>query len=216
MQYIQEAKKLGLDDDAIRRHATSGGWEPKLIEEALTVVSRGPVQHVETRRTPGLPEGYRLGAGDVIQVSVWKEPDASVEGIVVRADGKVSLPLVKEVEIAGLNPLDAEKMLTERFGKFIPGADVTLIVREVHSRKVYLVGAVRTVGAVDMVSRLTVLQAITQAGGVTDYAKKKQIYVLRNEGGKQVRFPFNYEAVIKGEQIEQNILLQPDDTIVVP
>lgn len=211
VQYIQAAKELGLADDTIRQNARAAGWGPKLIDDALTAASRGPLPVSNAN----IPAGYRIGPGDLILVSVWKEPDATQE-VTVRSDGKVSLPLVKEVEIAGLSPTDAEKLLSEKFGKLIPGADVTIIVRTINSRKVYLVGAVRTVGPVNMAASLTVLQAIAQAGGLTDYAKKKQIYILRHENGRQVRLPFNYESVIKGERIEQNVVLQPDDTIVVP
>jgi polysaccharide export outer membrane protein len=167
------------------------------------------------KRAANVPSDYRIGAGDVLLVSVWREPDASQE-VTVRSDGKVSLPLVKEVDLAGLTPSEAERMLSERFDKLIPGADVTLIIRTINSRKVYLVGAIRTVGAMNMPSTVTVLQAIAQSGGLTDFAKKKQIYILRHDGGKQVRLPFNYDAVVKGERMEQNIVLQPDDTIVVP
>lgn len=214
--YIQEAQKLGLSREVIRQNAIAGGWVNQLIDQAFTAVDNPPRPGGAATSGSGLPEDYRIGAGDVLQISVWKEPDASVESIVVRADGKLSLPLIKEVEIAGLSPAEAEKLLIKRFSEFIRGADVTVLVREVHSRKVYLVGGVRTVAPVALSSRLTVLQAITQAGGLTDYAKKKDIYILRNQDGKQVRLPFNYEAVIKGRQMEQNIVLEPDDTIVVP
>jgi polysaccharide biosynthesis/export protein len=209
--YIQSAKELGLTEDAIRQNARTAGWDSKLIDEALTSATR-----TQTGISNGnLPVDYRIGTGDVILVSVWKEPDATQE-VTVRSDGKVSLPLVKEVQIAGLTPVQAEKHLSEKFEKLIPGADVTLIIRAINSRRVYLVGAVRTVGPINMTSSLTVLQAVAQAGGLTDFAKKKQIYILRHENDKQVRLPFNYDAVIKGEHMEQNIVLQPDDTIVVP
>lgn len=206
--YIQSAKELGLTEDAIRQNARTAGWDSKLIDEALTSATTGI-------NNGNLPVDYRIGTGDVILVSVWKEPDATQE-VTVRSDGKVSLPLVKEVQIAGLTPVQAEKHLSEKFDKLIPGADVTLIIRAINSRRVYLVGAVRTVGPINMTSSLTVLQAVAQAGGLTDFAKKKQIYILRHENDKQVRLPFNYDAVIKGEHMEQNIVLQPDDTIVVP
>jgi polysaccharide export outer membrane protein len=211
LSYIQSAKELGLSNEAIRRNATTAGWDPRLIDEALSYTPGASA----AEGGASLPDGYRIGTGDVILVSVWKEPDASQE-VTVRTDGRVTLPLIKEVELAGLTPAEAEKRLAERFDKMIPGADVTLIVRAINSRRVFLVGAVRTVGSVNMAASLTVLQAIAQAGGLTDFAKKKNIYILRNESGRQVRIPFNYEAVIKGERMEQNILLQPDDTIVVP
>lgn len=212
LSYIHSARGLGLTDDAIRRNARDAGWDPRLIDAALQSSTTTPAS---VPASASVPFGYRIGPGDVILVSVWREPDATQE-VTVRSDGKISLPLIKEVEIAGLTPSEAEANLAEKFRKMIPGADVTVMVRAINSRKVYLVGAVRTVGPINMAASLTVLQAIAQAGGLTDFAKRKQIYILRHEGGKQVRMPFNYDAVIKGEQIEQNIVLQPDDTVVVP
>lgn len=215
--YIQNAKQLGLSDAQIRRNATTAGWSPAIVDDAFAANARGQEAGPEgTASNPTLPDDYRIGPGDVLTISVWKEPDASVPSVAVRADGKISLPLIKEVEVAGLKPLEAEQMLAARLGRYIRGADVTVIVTQVNSRKVYLVGGLKTVGSIDLRGGMTLLQAITQAGGLTDYARRKQIYVLRNENGRQVKLPFNYEAVIKGENMEQNILLYPNDTVVVP
>ena len=159
---------------------------------------------------------YLIGPGDVLQISVWKEPEASIPSVVVRSDGKISIPLLKEVTAAGLTPAELQQNLTERISKLIHGADVTVLVREIHSEKVYLIGAIRREGPITLHSSLTVLQAIAQAGGLTDYAKRGKIYVLRRQDDKQVRLPFDYSAVIKGERIEQNITLFPGDTVVVP
>lgn len=159
---------------------------------------------------------YRIGAGDVLQITVWKEPEASIPSAVVRSDGKISVPLLKEVQAGGLTPSELEQRLTERLSKYIHAADVTVMVREVHSEKVYLIGAVRREGPIAMQSSMTVLQAIAQAGGLSDYAKRSKIYVLRTESGKQVKLPFDYSAVIKGSRMEQNVPLRPDDTIVIP
>jgi len=160
--------------------------------------------------------GYRIGAGDVLEINVWNEKEASLPGVVVRPDGKVSLPLVKDVDVLGLTPAELEGILTTKLTHFIKGADVTVVVREIHSKKVYLIGAVNKVGSVPLLSSMTVLQALAEAGGLTDYAKKKKIYVMRTENGQQHKLPFDYDAVVKGEHIEQNINLLPDDTIVVP
>lgn len=214
--YIQDAKKLGLPDDQIRRNAAEAGWDARIIDEAFAQSARPETSRQPQNAQPGSPSGQRIGAGDVLQIAVWKEPDASVPAVTVRADGKISVPLIKEVEIAGLTPAEAEQMLTEKLSRYIHGANVTVIVTQVHSRKVYLVGGVKMVAPIDMKSDITVLQAITQAGGLTDYAKRRQIYVLRTENGKQVKLPFNYDAVIKGEKMDQNILLSPNDIIVVP
>lgn len=222
LDYIRDAQGLGISKDAIRKNALAAGWSDVLVEEAFASVeppptaTAAPASAPAETPAPDLPEGYRIGPGDILQISVWKEPDASVESIIVRSDGKVSLPLVKEVVVAGLTPPDAEKLLVKRFSDMIRDPDVTVMVREIHSRKVYLVGAVRTVAPINLTLRMTVLQAITQSGGLTDYAKRKNIYILRNQNGKQVRLPFNYDAVIKGRLMEQNIYLEPDDTIVVP
>jgi polysaccharide biosynthesis/export protein len=214
--YIHDAKKLGLDEPQIRRNATAAGWDVKIIDEALAASTRPQPQASARSANSDLPDNYRIGIGDVLQVSVWREPEASVSSAAVRSDGKISMPLIKEVEVVGLAPPEAERLLSERLSRYIHGADVAVIVKEVHSRKVYLVGGVKTVGAVELKGPMTVLQALTQSGGLTDYAKRKQIYVLRVENGKQTKLPFNYEAVIKGENVEQNVVLLPNDTVVVP
>lgn len=134
----------------------------------------------------------------------------------VRTDGKISVPLIKEVDAAGLTPTELEKVLAEKLAKFVREVDVTVIPKEIVSQKVYLLGAVKKEGPVVLQSSMTVLQALNSAGGLTEYAKRKKIYILRNENGKQIRLPFDYEAVIKGEHPEQNILVQAEDTIVVP
>lgn len=164
----------------------------------------------------GAPPGYRIGSGDVLQIDVWKEREASVQSVMVRPDGKVTLPLIKEIDVLGLTPTELEKLLAGKLETFIHGADVTVVVREIRSKRAYLVGAVNKVGPIALVSNMTVLQVLAEAGGVTDYAKKKKIYILRKQNGKEVKIPFNYEAVIKGEGMEQNISVLPDDTIVVP
>lgn len=165
---------------------------------------------------PGAPEEYLIGAGDVLQVSVWKEPDASVPRVVVRADGKIALPLVKEVYVQGLTPKEVEKIVTERLSKLIPAADVSVLVLGTNSKKIYLLGAIRNTGAMPYTYNLTVMQALSEAGGLNENAKRKKIYILRTENGKDTRIPFNYDAAIKGEQMQLNVRLIPGDTLVVP
>jgi polysaccharide biosynthesis/export protein len=161
-------------------------------------------------------DGYRIGAGDVLQIMVWKEPDASVPSVVVRPDGKVAIPLLKDVTVLGLTPAEAEQMFAERLAKFIPAADVTVVVTAIHSKRVYLVGAVKKEGPIELQHDMSVLQALSEAGGLTDYAKRKSIYVLRTSNGKQTKIPFNYDAVIKGQRMNDNVRVEPDDVIVVP
>ena len=204
---------LGLDPAVLAAPQTA--VKPAPAQSAVAGSDKtGPVGTVSENPTPS--PGYRIGAGDVLQISVWNEPGASVTGAVVRPDGKVTLPLIKETEVLGMTPGELEKVLAAKLNQFIHGADVTVVVREVHSKKIYIVGAVNRVGPVPLLSEMTVLQALAEAGGVTDYAKRKKIYVLRSENGKQLKLPFNYDAVVKGEHIDQNLTLRPDDTIVVP
>jgi polysaccharide export outer membrane protein len=161
-------------------------------------------------------DDYLIGEGDVLQVSVWGEPTASVPMVTVRTDGKISMPLIKEVKVAGLTPAQVEKNVQEQLGKIIRSPDVTVIVAQINSKKIYLTGSVKREGPLKFTYRMTVLQAISEAGGLTDYAKRKEIYVLHTENGRQYKLPFSYIAVLKGEHMEQNILLSPGDTIVVP
>jgi polysaccharide export outer membrane protein len=162
-----------------------------------------------------LPYEYRIGAGDALQISVWKEPEAS-GAVVVRPDGMISTPLIKEIQVAGLTPTQAQNLITERLVKVIQEPDVTIVVTGMNSKKIYLMGGLKKVGPIPYTYSMTVMQAISEAGGLSDYAKRKKIYVLRNENGKETKFPFNYDDVLKGNHMEQNIMLLPGDTLVVP
>lgn len=166
--------------------------------------------------TPPATAGYRIGAGDILSVVVRKEPDASADSIVVRSDGVITVPMVKEVPVAGLSPRELEKILTAKYARFIREPDVTVMVKEIHSQRVFVVGAVRKEGPLSLSTPLTVLQAIAAAGGLTDYAKKNKITILRVQDGKQIRIPFSYSAVINGSDPNRNLFLNPGDTIVVP
>ena len=171
---------------------------------------------LEENKNRGVPDDYKIGSGDVLQVSVWKEPDASVPSVVVRPDGRITLPLIKDVSVAGLTPPEVEKIVADRLSSFINGVDVTVIITKIESKKLYVLGAVKKEGVLPYTYRMNVIQALTEAGGLTDYAKRRKIYVIRNENGKDYRLPFDYEEVIKGEKMEQNIPLLPGDTIYVP
>jgi len=166
---------------------------------------------------PQQDTAYRIGASDVLEINVWNEPQASVAGVVVRPDGKISLPLLKDISVVGLTPMELQQVLTGKLDKLIHGADITVVVKEIRSKKIYLVGQIGKPGPMLLTSdNTTVLQAMTEAGGPTPFAKKSKIYILRIENGKKVKLPFNYSAVLKGEHLDQNIALRPDDTIVVP
>jgi polysaccharide export outer membrane protein len=170
----------------------------------------------EAAKEPVSPDEYRIGAGDVIQILVWKEPDASLPETRVQADGKISVPLIGEVVAAGLTVGELQKVLLEKLEHFIHDPVVTVHTKEINSRKVYVMGAVKKEGPILLLRPMTILQAINEAGGFTEFAKKKNIYVLRKVDGKQVKLAFNYLQVVKGKNLEQNISLLVDDTIVIP
>jgi polysaccharide biosynthesis/export protein len=158
---------------------------------------------------------YKIGPQDVLRIDVWKEPEIS-RAITVRPDGKISVPLLNDVQAAGLTPMQLAASLREGLSKFLTIPQVTVTVAETNSRRVYLTGEVSRPGALPMLPNMTVLQALASGGGFTQFAKLKNIYVMRTENGKQVKHPFNYKEVVKGNLAEQNIFLQPGDVIVVP
>jgi len=159
---------------------------------------------------------FIIGKDDVLAINVWKEPDIS-RSIPVRSDGRISLPLVGEIQAAGETPLKLEQDIAAKLKNYIDEPEVTVIVQQINSQKFNILGMVGKPGAYPLVGSATVLDAIAQAGGFRDFAKQKSIYILRqNPDGTQARIPFNYKEVVKGRNTAQNITLQPRDTIVVP
>jgi polysaccharide export outer membrane protein len=157
---------------------------------------------------------YVIGPEDVLHIAVWKEADLTAT-LPVRPDGKISLPLLDDVQAAGLTPKQLAESVTEKLKKYIADPHVTVVVTSINSKRIFLVGEVMHPGATSMLPNMTVLQALSSAG-LSQFANTKRIYVLRTENGKQRKLPVNYRQLVKGEQIEQNYLLQPGDTIVVP
>jgi polysaccharide export outer membrane protein len=145
---------------------------------------------------------------------VWKEADLTTS-LPVRPDGKISLPLLNDVQAAGLTPMQLAESITEKLKKYIADPRVTVVVTAMNSRRIYVLGEVLHTGAVPLLPNMTVLQALATAG-FTQFANVKGIYVLRTENGKQVKLPFNYKQVVKGADPRQNIALKPGDTVVVP
>src|SRR5208283_1512101 len=161
-------------------------------------------------------DGFVIGNGDVLAINVWKQPDIS-RSLPVRSDGRISLPLVGEVQAAGRTPLKLEADITGRLQAYLTEPEVTVIVEKINSEKFNILGRVAKPGTYPLTDPTTVLDAIALAGGCRDFAKNKDIYILRvNPDGKESRIPFNYQNVIKGKNLEQNILVLPHDTIVVP
>jgi polysaccharide export outer membrane protein len=162
----------------------------------------------------GTPSDYVIGADDTLRISVWKEPDLS-ELLPVRPDGKISMPLLNDIPAAGLTPLQLKDSITEKLKKFIADPRVTVVVTAMNSQRVFVSGEVLHSGPITLLPHMTMLQALSQAG-FTQFASLKAIYLLRTENGKQEKIPFNYKEVIKGNHPEQNIMLKPGDTVVVP
>jgi polysaccharide export outer membrane protein len=162
------------------------------------------------------PDSYVIGAEDVLTVFVWKEPDMT-KTIPVRPDGMISLPLVGEIKASGYTPVQLQEVLAEAMKRLISDPQVTVVVEKIGSLSFNIVGEVGHPGYFPLTRRMTVLDAIAMAGGFKDFAKTKKVYVLRTAAnGTQERLPFNYKDVIKGINPQQNIELQPRDTIVVP
>jgi polysaccharide export outer membrane protein len=161
-------------------------------------------------------DSFVIGNDDVLAINVWKEPDIS-RSIPVRSDGKISLPLVGEVQATGQTPLKLEQEIAAKLKNYISEPEVTVIVQQINSQKFNILGQVTRPGSYVITNSATVLDAIAMAGGFRDFAKQKSIYILRqNADGTQTRIPFNYKDVVKGQNPAQNIKLQPRDTIVVP
>src|SRR3954463_7824742 len=156
---------------------------------------------------------YVIGPDDTLYISVWKEPDLT-ETLPVRADGKISMPLLNDVQAAGLTPMQLGAALTDKLKKYVSDPHVTIVVTQMNSQRVYVTGEVLHPGAMNLTPNMTVLQALSSAG-FTQFANTKGIYVLRNERGNENKLPVNYKKLIKGEG-GQNIVLKPGDTIVVP
>jgi len=158
---------------------------------------------------------YVIGPEDVIDINVWKEPDMT-RIVPVRPDGKISLPLINDVQAAGSTPQQLASTVTEKLRKFLTEPQVTVIVTAINSQRVFVVGEVLRAGAFPLIPGMTVLQALASAGGFTTFADVKKIHVMRLVNGKHTEMPFNYREVLKGDNPDQNIKLEPGDTVVVP
>jgi polysaccharide export outer membrane protein len=177
----------------------------------LTVGCGAKTSTVVTRPTP--PE-YVIAVDDVLTVAFWQEQNSATD-VVVRPDGKISLPLLNDVQAAGYTPQKLAGLLEEAASKYITEPDATVIVKESRSRKVFVLGEVGTPGMVPLAGDMTVLQLIAVSGGLLEYADKKNIVIIRTENGHEQRLKFNYSDVVGGKNVQQNIFLQPGDTVVV-
>ena len=161
-----------------------------------------------------VPATYVIGAEDVLYISVWKETDLT-NTLPVRPDGMISLPLLGDVQAAGLTPTQLAASITEKLKKYVTDPHVTVVVTQMNSQRIYVMGEVQHTGAMNLLPGMTVLQAIASAG-FSQFANTKGIYVLRNQHGEQQKIPVPYKKLVKGEAMDQNLTLRPGDTIVVP
>jgi polysaccharide export outer membrane protein len=157
---------------------------------------------------------YVIGPDDVLTVSVWKEPTLSASPL-VRPDGMISLPLLGDVQASGLTPLKLADEIAEKLKKFVQDPTVFVIVNAINSKKIYFLGESGKSGPIPMTPGMTLLEAISSAGGLSEFANVKKIYILRDEGGKHIRIPVHYKEALKGNS-QFNLVLEPGDTIVVP
>jgi polysaccharide export outer membrane protein len=158
---------------------------------------------------------YVIGAEDVLYIHVWRE-ETVTKTVSVRMDGMISIPLVDEIQAAGLTPLQLKEKLTERLKQFIENPNVTVVVMEANSFKVYISGQISKPGIYRLRSDTTLAQIISMAGGLTEWANQKKIIIIRKENGKEKRFTINYKKIVKGEDLDSNIILKSGDTIIVP
>ena len=197
----------GLLSSMLWAQASSVVTKPGTTADSHAVAQPATAPHDNT---------FVIGKNDVLAINVWKEPDIS-RSIPVRSDGKISLPLVGEIQAAGETPLKLEQAIATRLKNYIEEPVVTVMVQQINSEKFNILGMVSKPGTYPLVGTVTVLDAIALAGGFRDFAKQKSIYILRqNPDGTQARLPFNYKDVVKGRNTAQNVVLQPGDTIIVP
>ncbi|MGA8271409.1 MAG: polysaccharide biosynthesis/export family protein [Candidatus Sulfotelmatobacter sp.] len=176
---------------------------------AATAVPEAPVAEAEA-----VPGDYVIAPDDTLHISVWKEPDLTAT-LPVRPDGKISMPLLNDIPASGLTPMQLKDSITEKLKKYIADPRVTVVVTAMMSRRIFVTGEVMHSGPIPLLPNMTVLQALSSAG-FTQFANVKGIYLLRTENGRQVKIPFNYKQVVKGNHPEQNIMLKRGDTVVVP
>jgi polysaccharide export outer membrane protein len=161
------------------------------------------------------PADYVIGTDDILSVVFWRDKDMSAD-VAVRPDGKISLPLLNDVQASGLTPTQLRDQLTEGAKQYVSDPNVTVVVRQINSRKVFITGQVQKPGPYALGGPTTVLQLIATAGGVLEYAHSNRIIVMRSENGKQMSYPFDYKGVIARKNLKQNIELKPGDTVIVP
>jgi polysaccharide export outer membrane protein len=186
-----------------------------MSKPAVPDTSKPAAPDMSKPAAPALDNSYVIGASDVLMVSVLKEPTLT-SNLLVRPDGMISMPLLGDVKASGLTPLQLADVITTKLKKYIQDPNVTIVLTQMNSKKVYLMGdGIGKTGPVEMTPGMTLLQAIATAGGLSQYANPKKMYILRTEGGKQQKIPVQYKQALRGDG-SLNLILNPGDTIVVP
>ncbi len=163
-----------------------------------------------------VPKDFIIGLEDVLSINVWKEPELSVKEVVVRPDGKISIPLVSDIQASGLTTVQLQDKITEKLKEFVASPVVTVTVTKIVSQAVSVVGEVHKPGVYSLVAPMTVLELLARAGGVTLDARTKKIKIIRKENGKTVQFSFNYNDIRSGKNLQDNISLKTGDVVIVP
>ena len=158
---------------------------------------------------------YTIGPMDVLEIHVWKEPDFS-RTLLVRPDGQITMPLIGDIQASGMSTLALKNLVSIKLKRFLDNPEVTVILVESNSKKFYIIGKVNLPGTYPLNYNMTVLQALSVAGGLAEWADKDSIRIIRKSGGKKVILKFDYDKAISGKNLEQNILLKPNDTVIVP
>ena len=184
------------------------------LAASLAAQTAQPANDPKTQNSTAPGSSYVIGADDTLHIDVWKEPDLTAT-LPVRSDGMISLPLLNDVPAAGLTPMQLAASITEKLKKYVSDPRVTVVVTQMNSQRIYVTGEVLHSGAMPLLPNMNVLQALS-AAGFTQFANTKGIYILRTENGKQTKVPVNYRQLLKGENVNQMIMMKPRDTIVVP
>jgi polysaccharide export outer membrane protein len=182
---------------------------------AQTLRDQPSVQELEDTATAAQVD-YVIGAQDMLAINVWKEQELSLNGVEVRLDGKISVPLIDDVQAAGLTPTQLKEAITERLKEYVTAPQVTVIVTRVGSKNVYVMGEVAREGAIPLQPQMRVLDALAISGGFSPFAGKNRIKIIRGHGSPPAEFTFDYDAFVDGKDVAQNILLLPGDQIIVP
>lgn len=203
---------LTLSGAQVRSESSSTSNNDKKATDPKTAKDPAAATAVQTATDPS---SYKIGPQDILKVDVWRE-DQLTRTVPVRPDGKITLPLLNDMQAAGLTPMELAAAIRDELKNYVNNPQVTVSVSEINSRRVYVNGEVARAGAFSLLPGMTVLQALSSSGGFTQFARVKNIYILRTVNGQKTKLPFNYKAAISGKSSQQDIELQPGDVIIVP